>query len=57
MPVDGVRFLVKFAAALTFFGMGPYNEKEVSIVALNAVVATHGEEHQREHEDILPLPT
>jgi hypothetical protein len=40
-PVDRVRFQVLFSAAFKFLGTGPQCQKEISMVAFDAVVAAH----------------
>jgi hypothetical protein len=54
--VDGIRFQVPFLAAVPLFGTGLQNQEHIPMVSLDAIVTAHGEEQQREHEDIQPLP-
>jgi hypothetical protein len=56
VPVDGVRLQVLFPAQFTIAGTGPQDQKEISMVALDAVVAADRELKEQEHENIVPLP-
>jgi len=56
VPVDGVCFQVLFPAEFTCTGTGPQDQKEISMVALDAVVAADWELKEQEHENIVSLP-
>lgn len=56
IPLGGFEFQILFAAAFTLSGAGAQNEEKIAIVALDAVVAAHGEAEKQQPKEVASLP-